>query len=64
MKIKEDSPEFQERKAEYVKKLEPWADRIRDWRARHPHHAVPIHIDEKGDVHWLNREMRRKFKRK
>lgn len=54
---------LQERKAHFLKKLKPYEGRLREWSIQNPNIPPPIHVDEKGEVHWLNREMRRKFKK-
>ena len=51
--------------AEIEKKLEKFALRLKAWKERHPFHAPPLSFNSKTqEFEWVNREHRRKLKRK
>ncbi len=55
--------EFLERKKHYTDQLMKFKDRLDEWKLRNPNRPPPIHIDDEGIVHWVNRKLRRQFKK-
>lgn len=58
------SEEFLARKKHFEDQLAPHALKLKEWQEYNQLHGLqrppPIHVDDEGRVHWVNRKLRRK----
>lgn len=59
--MSDEKESFDEKKERYLKQLIPFKSRLDEWSKLHPNEPPPLHVDDNGEVHWVNRKLRRKF---